>query len=94
MLKPEVSRIHSAQIAAAQVYTASAHIRAANLRSFSREVDTAVRCLLEEITQAGLAGQIVSSAESRHTVSVKPEGQRRRDRSENFPSDANSGSLI
>lgn len=74
--------------------TASAHIRAANLRGFSRDVDTAVRCPLEEITQAILAGQIVSSAESRRTVSVKPEGQRRRDRSENFPSNANSGSLI
>lgn len=73
---------------------ASAHIRVANLRSFSRDVDTAVRCPLEEITQARLAGQIVSSAESRHTVSGKPEGQQRRDRSENFPSNANSGSLI
>lgn len=68
----------------------SAHIHGAKPRSLSRYLDTAVRCLLEEITQARLAGQIVSSTESRDSVNVKSGGQRRRDRSESFSSNANA----
>lgn len=64
-------------------------------RRLSRCLDTADRCLLDEINhQARLAGQIVSSSAGRDAVRVKSGGPRRPHSTDSFTSsDANAGRL-